>query len=228
MNLGAESGTMARGNGHGHADGAPPASFPDELRSEPTSVTVSTSYAAGLSSSVEGATDVRQFAASVGYGLSDDDMFGLEVGTTSYTTNTTSTILNTPGSAASTAAEPSGGTPVPGKLASPEPTSGSYEASEFDVRRQETAVWGSAFYERKLMTLSSISLTGRAGAGVTQDGVLGYGRIVGEWTVSGGLSVVVGAEARAMPFRMGANTMQSTTSSYGTVLTAVTGLYMRF
>ena len=117
---------------------------------------------------------------------------------------------------------------MPGKLASPEHVGGSFSSSEFDVQRQETSVWGSAFYERRLVTLSSISLTGRAGAGVAADGLLGYGRLVGEWTLSGGLSVILGAEARAMPFRVGVSSGQSDATAYGTVLTAISGLYLRF
>jgi len=89
-------------------------------------------------------------------------------------------------------------------------------------------VWGSAFYERKFLNVSSVSVTGRAGAGVGADGLLGYGRLVGEWSIGAGLSVVVGAEARAMPFRVGSAEGRSSATSYGTVLTALTGLYMRF
>jgi hypothetical protein len=192
---------------------------------EATLVTVSTSYGAGISSSVGGASDVRQIAASIGYGLSDVDVLGMEIGTTSYTMQGRSSMLVTPGSSASMAADPSGDRAVPGKLASPEPISGSYSSRTFDVSRQESVVWGSAFYERRFVTLSSVSFTGRAGAGVGEDGLLGYGRVMGQWSVGAGLSIVVGAEARAMPFRMGAG---SGSSTYGTVLTALTGLYMSF
>ena len=212
-----------------HAKPSPPdRAEEDEFMVESTPIMVATSYAAGLSSSVEGASDVRQIAASIGYGFSDVDAFGLEIGSTSYTLNSTSSMTVSPGNAASTAADPSGDRGVSGKLSSPEPVSGTYQTYDFTTTRQETSFWGSAFYERKLMRISTISVTGRAGAGVAEYGLLGYGRLVGEWTISGGLSVVVGAEARAMPFRVGSIDGQSTSTSYGTILTALTGLYLRF
>jgi hypothetical protein len=86
-------------------------------------------------------------------------------------------------------------------------------------------MWATAFYEHKLFSLNDLSVNGRVAAGVAEDGLLGYGRLMGEWKLGGVASIIAGAEARTMPFRTAG---ASGTTTYGSVVTLLTGIHFRF
>ncbi len=195
---------------------------------DPVSVTLATSYAAGMGSTLASAQNVEQISASLAYGLTDDDAVGLEIGATSYSIAQTSDLLTTTEPVSSSMRSVVHGGDAGGKLASPEDEPGQYSVSTQGRTAQVRSMWGSAFYERRLLDLESVALFGRAGAGVSQDGLLGFGRLTGQWTVGAGISVVVGAEARSMPFQTGAGGAVASQIAYGAVVTAVTGLQVRF
>ncbi len=193
-----------------------------------TQVTVSTAFATGLTSSVEGAEAVRFIAASIGYGLGDDDVLGMEVGATQYSVQRSGMVLSMMGSGSSmTATEPPSGHGSNGKLSSPDRQAQRYASDSITYRLEESQVWGSAFYERKLFALRDVSLRSRIGAGVGEDGLIGYGRLTGEWHF-GAFSLIMGAELRGMQFRTGSESGSSSATSFGSVVTALTGLYVRF
>jgi hypothetical protein len=194
-----------------------------------TSISISTSYAAGIGSSVTAAEQVRQLTASIGYGLSDADMFGLEVGATAYTIQRLSTVTQPVGGSRTVVNRgPVMGAPTGGKLSSPDSPTQTFRPDSAIVVSEERQVWGSAFYERKLLVIDNLALRTRLGAGVSEDGLIGYGRVTGEWKVNGILSIVAGAEVRGMPFRTGSVGGASGATSYGSVVTALTGMYLRF
>lgn len=197
---------------------------------QPLPVFITTSYAAGMASTVPGAADVRQISASLAYGVSERGKVGLEVGSTSYAMTRDMTVLSGHASSsdAFASAKPVGQDGGSGKLSSPEPNNADYESSTVSVRTEERQFWGTAFYEHKLFSYNSISVQGRLAAGVGEDGPLGYGRLMGEWKVAGGISIVAGAETRAMPFRTGGVAGPNTSATYGAVITALTGLNIRF
>lgn len=197
---------------------------------QPLPVFITTSYAAGMASTVPGATDVRQISASLAYGVSDRGKVGLEVGSTSYAMTRDMTVLTGHASSAGAfaSAKPVGQGGGSGKLSSPEPNNADYQSSTVTVRTEERQFWGTAFYEHKLFSYNSISVQGRLAAGVGEDGLLGYGRLMGEWKVAGGISIVAGAETRAMPFQTGGVGGANTSATYGAVVTALTGLNIRF
>ena len=189
---------------------------------------LATSVATGIGANSVGASDIRLIAVSIGYNMGEDNVFGLEVGNTSYTVTKTSVFVEQSGaSTARTEMRPDDNSVVPGKLASPDPIGGSFETTETSYIGRENSVWGTAFFERRLLHSDNFAMRARAGAGVGVGGLVGYGRLVGEWSVGGTLSLVVGAEARAMPFRVGGGAGASA-SSYGTVLTALTGIHLKF
>jgi len=195
---------------------------------EPVSVMVSTSYAAGVGSTIASAQNVEQVSASLAYGLSDADAIGLEFGATSYSIDQTSEILTTSEPVSSSMRMIVNGGDSNGKLASPEDEQARYSSLSQDRTAQVRSMWGSAFYERRLLDLESVAVVGRAGAGVSQEGILGFGRLTGQWNVGGGFSLVMGAEARSMPFQTGAGSRASSEISYGAIVTAITGLQVRF
>ena len=202
----------------------------DQLYEEdqPAFISVSTSYAAGVSTSLPNTSDVEQLAASIGFGVTEDDLVGLELGSTSYSYTRTSSLTEQTGASVSRMAMVNDNGDDDGKLASPTPTTGSYETTEFVDQQRAFSVWGTAFYERRLLNIESFSLLGRAGAGVATDGVVGYGRVTSELALGSAISLVVGAEARAMPFRLGPIQGTGSSKAYGTVFTALTGLHVRF
>ncbi|MBI2794986.1 MAG: hypothetical protein HYX66_10105 [Ignavibacteria bacterium] len=206
-----------------------------------TPITLSTVYATGFGSAASGATDISQVAASIGYEMGKEDFVGLEFGATSYSVEyTSSSLLGTSEGASLTSQVPINVSmtpqasavqiPVeqPSKLASPDPVTTHYSAGQFTTFARQSTVWGTAFYERRLITLSSLSLNARAAAGVSEDGVLGYGRILGEWEVGGVVSLVIGSELRTMPFRTGTRNNNQSAINYGTILTGLTGIHVRF
>ena len=160
--------------------------------------------------------------------MTEDDAIGLEVGATSYSISQTSDLLTTTepvsSSMRSLVHDGDGG----GKLASPEDEVGHYSIASQGRTAQVRSMYGSAFYERRLVDLESVALFGRAGAGVSQEGLLGFGRLTGQWTVGAGISLIVGAEARSMPFQTGAGGGVASQVAYGAIVTAVTGLQVRF
>lgn len=193
-------------------------------------VYITTSYAAGMASSIPGADEIRQFSASLAYGVSEQTKVGLEIGSTSYSMTRDMTVLSghPAGTGAFASAKPAGATGGSGKLSSPEPSNADYEPSTMTIQTQETQFWGTAFIEHKLFTLNAISISGRLGAGIAEDGMVGYGRLAGEWKVGGPLSIVAGAETRAMPFRTGGSPGSNTAATYGAIVTALTGVNIRF
>lgn len=193
-------------------------------------VYITTSYAAGMASSVPGADEIRQVSASLAYGVSEQTKVGLEIGSTSYSMTREMTVLSghPAGTGAFASAKPAGATGGSGKLSSPEPSNADYVPSTMTIQTQETQFWGTAFVEHKLFALNAISISGRLGAGIAEDGVIGYGRLAGEWKVGGPLSIVAGAETRAMPFRTGGTAGTNTAATYGAIVTAITGLNIRF
>lgn len=206
-----------------------------------TPIMLSTVYAAGFGSVASGAMDISQVAASVGYEMGMEDFVGLEFGATSYSIEyTTSSLRGTSEEAALTSQErinvslpPQTSivqTPMeqPTKLTSPDPGTTHYSAGQFTTATRQSTVWGTAFYERRLITLSSLSLNARAAVGVAEDGVIGYGRLLGEWKLGGIVSLVIGSELRTMPFRTGTGNSSQTAINYGTILTGLTGLHVRF
>jgi len=194
----------------------------------PLQVSVATTYAAGVSSSLASAQDLRQISASVAYGLSERDALGLEIGTTSYSVEQSSTVITTSDAFSSTMRTSINDGTGSEKLASPEAVREVYGKGQM----QRTAVvhtgWGTAFYERSLIASERLGLTGRAGFGASDSGFLGFGRLTGSLDLGSGFSVMLGAEARAMPFQTGAGAAVSSQITYGTVLTALTGLRVRF
>lgn len=193
-------------------------------------VFVTTSYAAGMASSIPGADEIRQISASLAYGVSEQMKVGLEIGSTSYSMTRDMTVLSghAAGTGAFSSAKPADVSGGSGKLSNPEPSNADFVVSTMTIQTQETQIWGTAFVEHKLFALNAISISGRLGAGIAEDGMIGYGRLSGEWKVGGPVSIVAGAETRAMPFRTGGTAGANTAATYGAIVTAITGLNIRF
>ena len=195
---------------------------------EPLTVVISTAYATGVSSSLASAQNVEQISASLAYGISEDEGIGFEVGATSYSIDQASNVLSTTEPVSAMMRSSVNEEPDDGKLSTPETGPGAYTSSSQRQTAQVRTAWGGAFYERRLLSLEDVSVHGRAGAGLLEDGVLGYGRVSGQWMLGAGISVMVGAEARSMPFQTGAGAAVSSEITYGAVITAVTGIQVRF
>jgi hypothetical protein len=206
-----------------------------------TRISLATMYGEGFGSNASGATNISQVAASIGYEMGKEDFVGLEFGATSYSIEySTSSLLGAPDEASmasrepiDVAIQPQASTvqmPMeqPTKLTSPDPATTHYSASQFTTSSRQSTVWGTAFYERRFITLSSLSLNARAAAGVGEDGLIGYGRLIGEWRLGGVVSLVIGSELRTMPFRTGTRNNNQSGINYGTILTGLTGVHVRF
>ena len=203
-----------------------------EVKPEPpstTSVIIATAYSAGLGSSVSSATNVRQVAASLGYVVDENSVMGLEVGATSYSVHRMITGTDPIGGMRGVMGiEPAPNASNGSKLASPTNPGLSYSIDSLPASLQESLVWGSAFVERRIMSAYNVDLRGRLGAGVSEDGLLGYGRVLGAVSIGDIVTFTVGAEVRGMNFRTGSIDGRASATTFGTVLTALTGVSVEF
>ncbi|MCO6465242.1 MAG: hypothetical protein J5I53_01375 [Bradyrhizobiaceae bacterium] len=190
-----------------------------------TPVTFSTAYAAGMGSSVAQTSNIRQYTASIGFEVEANSLVGLEVGSMEYDMRLTSVGAVPINGSRSTMIVHNARS---GKLAVPDVPPLRYSTDSITSVVQERQVWGSAFYERSVISSHHLAIRGRVGTGVSEDGLIAYGRVLGTYDIGRYLSVVAGAEVRGMNFRTGSVSGSSSASAFGAVVTALTGLYVRF
>lgn len=189
----------------------------------------STTFSTGFRSSLPATDAIRHYNASLAYGLSNDDKVGLEIGTTSYSVEQGVRTLEQAGGGGAVMASATVNPEVSnGKLSSPNFGTHRYVRDSTTIAIQQTTFWGGVFYERKVLRLNDVSIAGRVGAGVGQQGLVGYGRITGEWKVVGPLTFILGAELRGMEFVSGQANSIGSPLTFGMVASALTGLHVRF
>lgn len=194
-----------------------------------TSAILTTSYAAGSGSSVQGTGNVRQLALSIGFRMGNDGQAGIEVGNTEYDVRrTTYGTMPVNGSRSSLAIQPTTTWSSSSKFA-PQPSSTlRYRTDSAATNSTESLVWASAYYECTVLELKPASITARFAGGVSEDGLLGYGRLVGRYQLGSVVSLAVGAEFRGMNFRVGSAQGIGSATAFGTTFTALTGVYVKF
>lgn len=97
----------------------------------------------------------------------------------------------------------------------------------FNYKRTKHLFWASAFYERSLLETDIFSLSGRIGAGASNDGFVGFGRAMAKYNVIGGLYLTVGAEGRVFSYETPSTFLTAGRSTKSTIA-IIYGLQMRF
>lgn len=192
-----------------------------------TSIMLSTYYAQGAAADGRASGSVTQIAQSIGYGVSDRAHIGIEVGQMRY--DVAMTYASTSGPAASSAAAmvvdqqptPDDGL---GKLPSVVNPGSSLTPTTLQGVEQTSQIWGAAFYQHEILRTDIVAVRGRLGAGAAQDGLLSYMRVQAETRLTGGIALSLGTEARLAPFRTGAVSGMSTSSTYGAVFSLLYGV----
>lgn len=187
---------------------------------------------------------VTQIAQSLGYGFDRYTQIGIEVGATAY-----SRVLEHNGIASnvgSGATIASGGSiqaltmilerdrvqrldpPAPNedKISDPVHGGGAYNDVRFTSLSQARSMWGAAFVQRTVISASVATVAARVGAGASQDGLIGYGRLHAEVNVLSSVSVSIGGEARLLPYRSGTATGRDGTTT-GTLFSLLYGVNVR-
>lgn len=132
---------------------------------------------------------ISHFSQSIAYAFDDDERFGVELGYTQYSYNEQAVIH----------VNKNHGTKV---------SSGGIEAFEggFDIpTTRSTAIsiantkqilWASAFYEYSFIQTHDFALAGRLGAGGSNDGFIGYGRLFIQYELFSLLQLTLGVDSR--------------------------------
>ncbi len=167
---------------------------------------------------VDNKTLVSHVSQGIAYPLGKSDVIGVELGYSSFNYNDKMIV--------SRAIASSIGSTDMVEVTNP----GDEESTIINVivpyKRTKQLVWGSAFYERNLLSYGAFSLNGRLGAGASSDGLISFGRIYGRYQIIPGLSFSIGADGRL--FRARIISKESTTDSWRATTSLVYGLQFSF
>jgi hypothetical protein len=186
---------------------------------------------------------VTQIAQSIGYGVDRKTQLGIEIGATAYsrviehsglTSNAGSSIASGGGSMRALTMilerdkiqrlDPPGS--QDDKIVDPVHGGGSFDDIRFTSVTQARSMWGAAFVQRTIVSTNAASVAARIGAGASQDGLIGYGRIHAEYSIFPAVSVSLGGEARMLPYRSGSAPGRGGTTA-GTLFSLLYGVNVR-
>lgn len=200
---------------------------PNLLQSKPVDVLITSSYGQSMTGTVSTEGAVTTISAGVGFAMAKNTFMGLELGTMNYATIREHQIMtrSDDGSAVS-ARPPMLSSDHVSKLPPTVMPGGTYTTSVYSHAESEGAAWGAAFLQQRLLNLGPAHINGRVAAGVTEDGVLGYGRLGTDIRLFQGVSATIGADASYAPirqFRQGKMSAQT----YGLFLSLTYGIQVR-
>jgi hypothetical protein len=159
-------------------------------------------------------TAIMNYSQSISYAINETSRLGLEFGLTQYSYDLNKIIIVSNITAS-------------GKKSVEiiDPTDdGSTINIPVKIEQREQLYWGSVFYEHTLFKFSSFSLLGRVGLGASNDGGLGYGLIMANYSVYRGIYLSVGTEGRIFKAQIPSLGYNSLTSSFSIVY----GLHLQF
>ncbi|MBI5325772.1 MAG: hypothetical protein HZB41_10970 [Ignavibacteriae bacterium] len=155
---------------------------------------------------------ITNFSQSIAYSIDSDEKMGIEIGYSEYAYKE-NVVLPSPLQSLSK---------VKSQLLETTelemPIGVNWFESSITLERQRQFVWGSAFYERSLLSNSDVSLEGRLGLGMSYDGPLGYGRIFGKYNFLNGFAVTVGTEGRVFQVTLPGEKTGKKLKSTGTII----------
>mgnify|MGYP003381082763 CR=1 FL=1 len=160
-------------------------------------VVLGTYVGTGFGGSEPTVSNARIISQSVGFGVGEGLVVGLEFGSISYANDvvTTANIRRVEPGAIWTGRVP-GESGRPSKL-DPAPT-GEYDRGSITTTSTVSRLWGTAFIQKSLLRSGVGELLVRGGVGVDDLGIIGYGRVTGQVNLQKWVSLSVGAEARTM------------------------------
>ncbi|HLP27776.1 MAG TPA: hypothetical protein VK147_03985 [Candidatus Didemnitutus sp.] len=169
----------------------------DEPPSPTLAVVLGTYVGTGFGGSEPTMSNATIFSQSVGFGVGDGLVVGLEFGSLSYASNVVTTAnirRNEPG--AGWAGRVPGESGRPSKL---DPTSNNgYDLETITTTATTSRLWGSAFVQKSVIRSGFAEVLVRGGMGVDNIGLVGYGRVTGQVHLQQWISLSVGAEARTV------------------------------
>ncbi|MCX6141095.1 MAG: hypothetical protein NTX15_09750 [Candidatus Kapabacteria bacterium] len=194
---------------------------------EPTkpslAMVLGTYVGAGIGSSDPSLSNTTIVAQSIGYKVSSNTTVGLEFGSLSYANavSTTANISNRDPSAVH-ASRINGEDGHTTKLEPAPPNE--YTKQSLSTTQSVTRLWGTAFIQQSLFRTSIGELQAKAGVGVDEVGLTGFGRLTGQVRIQKWLSFSIGAEARSLSSGIQSSGGTINSSSVGFLLSAVAGI----
>lgn len=169
----------------------------DEPPPPPLAVVLGTYVGTGFGGSEPTVSNAQIISQSVGFGVGEGLVVGLEFGSISYANDvvTTANIRRVEPGAIWTGRVP-GESGRPSKL-DPAPT-GEFDRGTITTTSTVSRLWGTAFVQKSLVRSGVGELLVRGGVGVDDLGLIGYGRVTGQVQLQKWVSLSVGAEARTM------------------------------
>jgi hypothetical protein len=169
----------------------------EELLPPSLAVVLGTYVGTGFGGSEPTISNAQIISQSVGFGVGEGLVVGLEFGSLSYASDvvTTANIRRAESGSVWTGRVP-GESGRPSKL-DPAPT-GQYDLGSVTTTSTVSRLWGSAFVQKSLIRSGVGELLVRGGVGVDDLGLIGYGRVTGQVRLQQWVSLSVGAEARTM------------------------------
>lgn len=169
----------------------------DEPLPPSLAIVLGTYVGTGFGGSESTISNAQIISQSVGFGVGEGLVVGLEFGSLSYASDvvTTANIRRTESGSVWTGRVP-GESGRPSKL-DPAPT-GQYDIGSVTTTSTVSRLWGSAFVQKSLIRSGVGELLVRGGVGVDDLGLIGYGRVTGQVRLQQWVSLSVGAEARTM------------------------------
>lgn len=197
------------------------------MQQKPVDVLVTTSYGQSMTGTVSTEGAVTMVSAGVGFSMAKNTFMGLELGTMSYATIREHQIMTRAGTSGTSSAPP----PIlssdhVSKLPPTVMPGGTYTTTVYSHAESEGAAWGAAFLQQRIFELGPAHINGRVAAGVTEDGVLGYGRLGTDIRLFDGVSATVGADASYAPIRQFRHGKVSA-QTYGLFLSLTYGIQVR-
>lgn len=194
-----------------------------EIVSPGLAVILGTYVGTGIGSSNASLSNTAIFAQSIGYQVGENTIVGLEFGSISYenAVSTTANVGNLDPSFVSGSRVNQEGGQASKLLPAPPST---YTKVSMSTSQANTRLWGTAFLQQSLLRTEYGELHVKAGIGVDEVGLMGFGRISGQMRIQSWLAILIGAEARSFSSTTQPSDGFATRSSVGFLISGVAGI----
>lgn len=132
---------------------------------------------------------VSNFSQSVAYSIAENHSIGAEFGYSNYSYVESFVAKDAP-------AQKKGNSSTIFALNDLKPIPNEFSAADMSFDRNKQIYWAAAFYELLMLNSSRFSFKSRIGAGIAEEGPLGYGRVFSCYQLFNGFNITIGTEGK--------------------------------
>ncbi|NLO18961.1 MAG: hypothetical protein GX121_03650 [Ignavibacteria bacterium] len=132
---------------------------------------------------------VSNFSQSVAYSIAENHSIGAEFGYSNYSYVESFVAKDAP-------AQKKGSSSTIFALNDLKPIPNEFSAADMSFDRNKQIYWAAAFYELLMLNSSRFSFKSRIGAGIAEEGPLGYGRVFSCYQLFNGFNITIGTEGK--------------------------------